>query len=214
MDMYNYGESYEHSDYYTAEEALCVVKEIILSSFNKRGKEGYDEWMMFGEDAYITPINGAPEIPKFDSQQFVKAICRLPIYDFTDLDDESIKHPDLPNYQPTDGDLWFVRNINKNKKMKRIRELLDPEIDNLEFMDVEGVAVSRVMTGKNSNLAGYGCEWWNLGGCLAWDHKGGRLFPFTSADRNGAYISYEKFLNLFEADLSEQIQKSWLKKWC
>ncbi len=60
MDMYNYGESYEHSDYFTAEEALCVVKEIILSSFKKRGNEGYDEWMMFGEDAYITPINGAP----------------------------------------------------------------------------------------------------------------------------------------------------------
>ncbi len=77
MDMYNYGESYEHSDYYTVEEALCVVKEIILSSFNKRGKEGYDEWMMFGESAYITPINGAPEIPKFDSQQFVREICGL-----------------------------------------------------------------------------------------------------------------------------------------
>lgn len=43
MDMYDYGSSYEHTDYYTYDEALCVVNEIILSSFTKRGQEGYGE---------------------------------------------------------------------------------------------------------------------------------------------------------------------------
>ena len=202
MDMYNYGESYEHSDYFTAEEALCVVKEIILSSFKKRDKEGYDEWMMFGESAYITPINGAPEIPKFDSQQFVREICDIPIYDFTDLDDETIKHPDLPNYQPTDGDLVVIRLLNKKNKIKRLRALLDPEVNNIEFMDVEGVAVTLTKNGENSKLSRY---------CLAWDRNGGRAFPAVSARRNGAPIDYEKFLRMFEDDLDAKTQKSWLK---
>ena len=211
MDMYDYGSSYEHTDYYTAEEALCVVKEIILRSFKKRGKEGYDEWMMFGEDAYIAPINGAPAIQKFNSQQFVKSICGLPIYDFTDLDDEKIKHPDFPNYQPTDGDLVVIRFMTRKNKMNRLRSLLDPELDNLEFMNVEGVAVSHIRDGRSTNLAGYGSEWWNLKGCLAWDHKGGREFRITSAHRNGGYISYEEFQKIFEDGLIEQTQKSWLK---
>ena len=77
MDMYDYGSSYEHTDYYTYDEALCVVKEIILSSFTKRGQEGYDEWMTFGESAYVVSINGSSEVPKFSSQEFVKQICGL-----------------------------------------------------------------------------------------------------------------------------------------
>jgi len=203
MDMYNYGESYDHSDYETAEEALEVVREIIKRSFSKRGQEGYDEWMMFGESAYISPINGAPEIPKFKSQEFVRSICGLYTYDFTDLDNETIKHPDLPNYQPTDGDLYVIRTMIKAKKMKRIRALLDPEVANLEFLDVEGVAVTLTKNSENSNLSVY---------CLAWDHKGGRSFPGDSARRNGGPIDYHDFLKLYESDLIDQIQKSWLRK--
>ena len=204
MDMYNYGESYDHSDYYTAEEALCVVKEIILSSFKKRGKEGYDEWMAFGESAYIVPINGAPEVPKFDSQKFVKEICGYPIYDydFTDLNDEKIKHPDFPDYQPTDGDLVVIRMFKRKNKMKRLRALLDPEVKNLEFIDVEGVAVTLTKNGESSKLSRI---------CLAWNRNGGRAFPPDSARRNGAPIDYEKFLKMFEDDLGAETQKSWLK---
>jgi hypothetical protein len=33
--------------------------------------------MMFGEDAYVVAINGAPEVPKFKSQEFVKRTCGL-----------------------------------------------------------------------------------------------------------------------------------------
>jgi hypothetical protein len=31
--------------------------------------------MMFGADAYIVAINGAPEAPHFKSQEFVKRTC-------------------------------------------------------------------------------------------------------------------------------------------
>jgi hypothetical protein len=77
MDMYDYGSSYDHTDYYTSEEAIYVAKEIILTSFTKRGQDGYDEWMTFGEDAFIVAINGSPEITKFSGQGFVKEICGL-----------------------------------------------------------------------------------------------------------------------------------------
>jgi hypothetical protein len=77
LDMYDYGSSYDHSDFYTYEEALYVAKQIILSSFSKQGQAGYDEWMMFGEDAYVVAINGAPEVPQFKSQEFVKRTCGL-----------------------------------------------------------------------------------------------------------------------------------------
>ena len=78
LDMYDYGSpSLDHSDFYTYEEALYVAKQIILGSFSKQGQAGYDEWMMFGEDAYVVAINSAPVIPKFSGQEFVKVICEL-----------------------------------------------------------------------------------------------------------------------------------------
>lgn len=77
FDMYNYGETYDHTDYYTVEEALYVAKKIILSSFSKKGKDGYDEWLMFGEDAIIVPINGAPQTSPFSGKEFVKWYCGL-----------------------------------------------------------------------------------------------------------------------------------------
>jgi len=77
LDMFSYGESYDHTDYYTYEEAIYVAKKIILSSFSKNGKDGYDEWMMFGEDAIIVAINGAPKAPHFSGQAFVKEVCGL-----------------------------------------------------------------------------------------------------------------------------------------
>ena len=77
MDMHDYGSSYDHTDYYTPEEAIYVAKKIILSSFTKRGQDGYDEWLKFGEDAFVVAINGSPEIPKFSGQIFVKEICGL-----------------------------------------------------------------------------------------------------------------------------------------
>lgn len=76
--MYDYGSSsIDHGDFYTYEEALYVAKQIILGSFRQQGQAGYDEWMMFGEDAYIVAINGAPEAPHFKSQEFVKRTCGL-----------------------------------------------------------------------------------------------------------------------------------------
>jgi hypothetical protein len=121
------------------------------------------------------------------------------IYDFTDLDDETIHHPAIKNYQPTDGDLFVIRTLIKDKKIKRIRTLLDPEVANLEFVDVEGVTVSLTKSGQNSNLNGY---------CLAWNHRGGRSFPADSALRNGVSIEYEIFLKKFASDLTDQIKKS------
>lgn len=120
------------------------------------------------------------------------------IYDFTDLDGETIHHPTIPNYQATDGDLFVIRTIIKDKKMKRIRGLLDPEVANLEFMDVEGIPVS-LTKDQNSKLTGY---------CLAWNHNGGRSFPADSALRNGTPIQYEVFLKMFEKCLIGKIRKN------
>ena len=75
MDMFDYGKSYDHSDYYTYEEALCMVKEVISTSISKSGKEGVEEWWLFGETAYILSINGAPPCPKFDDAEFVRQLC-------------------------------------------------------------------------------------------------------------------------------------------
>ena len=119
------------------------------------------------------------------------------IYDFTDLDDETVRHPAISSYQATDGDMFVIRTMIKDKKMKRIRALLDPEVANLEFIDVEGIAVSLIKD-PNSKLTGY---------CLAWNHDGGRSLPADSARRNGAPITYELFLKIFESDLTEQIKK-------
>lgn len=122
-------------------------------------------------------------------------------YDFTDLDNEFTKHPSTESLKPNDGDLFFIRTQIKDKKIKRLQALLEPEISNLEFIDVEGVAVTLNKAQNNITMAGY---------CLAWDHRGGRTFPADSALRNGAYVSYEQFIKLYDSCLSSQIGKSWI----
>ena len=122
-------------------------------------------------------------------------------YDFTDLDNEVTKHPSTERLKPNDGDLFFIRTQIKDKKIKRLQALLEPEISNLEFIDVEGVAVTLNKAQNNITIAGY---------CLAWDHRGGRTFPADSALRNGAYVSYEQFIKLYDSCLSSQIGKSWI----
>lgn len=122
-------------------------------------------------------------------------------YDFTDLDNEVTKHPSTESLKPNDGDLFFIRTQIKDKKIKRLQALLEPEISNLEFIDVEGVAVTLNKAQNNITIAGY---------CLAWDHRGGRTFPADSALRNGAYVSYEQFIKLYDCCLSSQIGKSWI----
>lgn len=121
-------------------------------------------------------------------------------YDFTDLDNEVIKHPSSESLKPNDGDLFFIRTQIKDKKIKRLQKLLEPEILNLEFIDVEGVAVTLNKAQNDLTIAGY---------CLAWDHRGGRMFPADSALRNGTYVSYEQFMKLYNSCLSSQIGKSW-----
>ena len=78
LEMFNYGSSYDLDDYDTYDEAVAAAKEVVLSSFSKKGKEGYKEWLIFGDDAIIISINGAPEMPfSIDSQNLVKKVCGI-----------------------------------------------------------------------------------------------------------------------------------------
>lgn len=76
MDMFNYGETWTHGEYGTAEEAIAQAIKIIIRSFEKTGKEGFEEWMRFGEDAGILSLGDAPEI-KFSGIEFVKKYCEV-----------------------------------------------------------------------------------------------------------------------------------------
>lgn len=78
LEMFNYGSSYDLDDYDTYDEAVAAAKEVILSSFSKKGTEGYEEWLIFGTDAIIVSINGAPEMPSsLDSKNLVKKVCGI-----------------------------------------------------------------------------------------------------------------------------------------
>lgn len=76
MDMFSYGESRIEGEYHSAEEALKHAKQIVLGSFEKRGKEGYEEWLSFGEAASIIALDGA-ELVEFSAQDYVKRICHV-----------------------------------------------------------------------------------------------------------------------------------------
>lgn len=63
-------------EYQTAEEAINHAKEVVLRSFSKRGKAGYEEWLLFGESASISTPEGASAV-EFSDQDFVKNICGI-----------------------------------------------------------------------------------------------------------------------------------------
>ena len=76
IDMFHYDETWMDKEYDTAEDAIARAKDIVLRSFSKRGKAGYDEWLSFGESAGVIASNGAEEVD-FSAQDFVKEICNI-----------------------------------------------------------------------------------------------------------------------------------------
>jgi hypothetical protein len=131
-------------------------------------------------------------------EHFLALVDECQILDFGDLNNESITHPAIPHYQPTDGDLLIIRRNNAEEKLKRLRSLLEDELEKFEFWSVEGVLVS---FGKSKLPFTV----------IAWDSEGGRKFPVDSVTRNGTPITYEIFLNYFKGELSKSIASSWSK---
>ena len=76
MDMFSYGESRIEGDFHSADEALKNAKQIVLRSFDTRGREGYEEWLNFGESASIIEPEGASPV-EFSAQDYVKKICGI-----------------------------------------------------------------------------------------------------------------------------------------
>ena len=131
---------------------------------------------------------------------FLKLVDDCQLLDFSNLNNESINHPDISDYQPSDGDLYVIRTRNVNSKLKRFRDLLEGDLEKIEFWDVEGVLVT--FSKSKSKLPFM---------VIAWDSEGGRQFPVDSVLRNGTPISYERFLHFFKEELNRSIGSSWTK---
>jgi len=76
LDMFSYGESRIEGDFHSADEALRHAKKIVLKSFDTRGREGYEEWLSFGESVSIIELDGASPV-EFSAQDYVKKICGI-----------------------------------------------------------------------------------------------------------------------------------------
>ena len=133
---------------------------------------------------------------------FLKLVDDCQLLDFSDLNNESIIHPDIPDYQFSDGELYVIRTMNANKKLKRLKDLLENNLENIEFWGVEGVLVTVAKSFTKSKL-----PFWSI----AWTSEGGRKFPLDSAHRNGAPITYERFLQFYKEELNRSIGSSWSK---
>ena len=134
---------------------------------------------------------------------FLKLVDDCQLLDFSDLNNETVVHPDIPDYKFSDGELYVIRKINSNSKLKRLRGLLENDLENFEFWDVEGILVTEAKSWAKSKL-----PFWSI----AWTSEGGRKFPITSVHRNGAPITYERFIQLFKVELSNSIARSWSKE--
>ncbi len=75
--MFHYEEDVRlYGEYQTAEEAIKLAKQVVLRSFSKRNKAGYEEWLLFGESVSISSPEGADPV-EFSDQDFVKDICAV-----------------------------------------------------------------------------------------------------------------------------------------
>lgn len=76
INKLNNEEALSHLEFDTLEKAMSIAQHIILRSFSQEGKEGYEEWLKFGEDAIIlTPTN--EPLLEFSGQALVKKFCGI-----------------------------------------------------------------------------------------------------------------------------------------
>ena len=76
IDMFDYDNAWMDKEFSNAADAIARAKDIVLRSFSKRGKDGYEEWLSFGESASVISSNGDEEV-EFSAQDFVKEICNI-----------------------------------------------------------------------------------------------------------------------------------------
>jgi len=76
IDMFDYDNAWMDKEFSNAEDAIARAKDIVLRSFSKRGKDGYEEWLCFGESASVISSNGDEEV-EFSAQDFVKDVCNI-----------------------------------------------------------------------------------------------------------------------------------------
>jgi hypothetical protein len=76
-------ERYEHGVFATEEEAVAACKRIVdvdLESWAKPGtteQELYEMYMMFGEDPYIVPLDGARTSAGFSAWDYARQRCHV-----------------------------------------------------------------------------------------------------------------------------------------
>ena len=76
IDMFDYDNAWMDKEFSNSADAIARAKDIVLRSFSKRGKDGYEEWLSFGESASVISSNGDEEV-EFSAQDFVKEICNI-----------------------------------------------------------------------------------------------------------------------------------------
>jgi len=76
IDMFDYDNAWMDKEYNNAADAIARAKDIVLRSFSKSGKDGYEEWLRFGESASVISIDIDEEV-EFSAQDFVKEICKI-----------------------------------------------------------------------------------------------------------------------------------------
>ena len=73
--MFDYDNAWMDKEFSNSADAIARAKDIVLRSFSKRGKDGYEEWLSFGESASVISSNG--DEVEFSAQDFVKEICNI-----------------------------------------------------------------------------------------------------------------------------------------
>lgn len=78
--MYDYGETSTRGKVRGKNSAVDRAKAIIkesISTENHTGECLVEQWMAFGEDVILTPLDDAPEID-FSGEAFVRSLCKCP----------------------------------------------------------------------------------------------------------------------------------------
>ena len=75
-EMWEQGKPWRYGQYKTAERAIAAAKSVCDAELESKDLKGYKQWCMFGDSAFISSVDKAPDID-FSGHEYMEELCGI-----------------------------------------------------------------------------------------------------------------------------------------